>query len=120
MNNSVTDKKSYLEKLLENSSSLASLPDKERKIQIKAMLSGNPGDIDKFIKILEEEKSAMQKINADFIKQGGEIEHLVAEAKHLEENAKKEILHEKEEKTAIEEEKTAKALLNKLEKMKND
>jgi hypothetical protein len=119
MSQLITDKKTYLKTLLENSPSLKSLPEEARRIQIMAILKGNPEELERFIMIFEEENSAMQKIDNDFLKQSKEIEHLVAEAKQLEINANKEIRNEKEEKVTIEEEKTANALLNQITKMKN-
>jgi len=117
MTQAITDKKTYLKSLLDNSLSIKSLPEDARKIQIKAMLSANPEETNAFIRILEEEKSAMQKIDIEFLKQAGEIEHLVAEAKQLEVHATKEIRQEKEGKQASEEQKTADALLMQIEKL---
>jgi len=117
MSQLIADKKAYLKTLLENSSSLKSLPEDARKIQIKALLSANPEETNAFIQILEEEKSSMQKIDEEFLKQAGEIEHLVSEAKQLEVHAKKEIHQEKVEKQTFEEQKTADALLKQIEKL---
>jgi hypothetical protein len=118
MTPAVTDKKTYLKQLLKASASFKTLPEKAKADQAKIMLSGSPEEIDQFIKILEEEKTAMNSINEDFLKQAGEIEHLVAEAKQLEVHAKSEIRHEKEEKLTLAEQKTADTLLKQLEKMK--
>jgi len=118
MTPAIKDKKTYLATLLKDSASFNSLPEDARNIQFKAILSAPQDEMEQFISILEEEKAAMNSINEDFLKQAGEIEHLVAEAKQLEVHAKSEIRHEKEEKLTLEEQKTADALLKQIEKTK--
>ena len=112
-----TEIKETLQKLIDNSPALSSLPEADREVRKKAMLSADDETMQQFVAVLENESAQMQKLDEDMADQTEEINGLIAEANQLEKEAERELRKQEEKTERSEEKQKAEALLKKLDEI---
>jgi hypothetical protein len=106
-----------LQDLIDNSPALSSLPEADREVRKKAMLSADDETMQQFVAVLENESAQMQKLDEDMAVQTEEINSLITEANELEKEAKRELRKQEEKTERSEEKQKAEALLKKLDEV---
>lgn len=112
--------KAKLQKLINESRTLNSLPANARKTRANLMLASDPATMQKFIEVLENETAQMKKIDDDFQKNAAELGNLIAEAKHLETEANTILRKEAEKEEQAGDQKKAEELLAQLDKISGE
>ena len=112
------DPKILLEKLKElinNSPSINSLPEAQKKETVNRMLSSKPYQMEELIKILEEESKKMAKIDEEERKKIDEVEGLLKEVEATEKQLRRELNKEAEKKASVREKSEQEKLLEELD-----
>ena len=109
--------KTKLQKLINDSRTLKSLPTSDRQAREAVMLASDSATMQKFIEVLENEAAQMQQLDKDYDQNVTELNSLVAEAKQLEAEANTVIRKEAEAEEKAGDEQKAKSILEELDKI---